>query len=195
MGAGSGKGLFLRVRDADIIARRRSGDESAFADLYAAHGGRVKAYLLRSGFEPADADDLLQETFLRVFKSLDRFDPARGAFAPWLGAIARNVARRQWRKRRQPENFDPQLAEEMFASDENPSEQPQRQEAYDALEDCLAALDDQPANLIRLRYVDGLTTRGLAQQTNLPESTVRLRLAEARAALSRCLAAKGFLEG
>ena len=99
-----------------LVLRALAGEESACEELYDRHGGRVMAYLLRSGFVRADADDLTQEVFLRAFKSLRTFDAARGAFAAWVGAIARNVARRQWGKRRGGESFDSQLAEEMFAA-------------------------------------------------------------------------------
>ena len=111
----------MDAAEREIISRCLQGDEEAFGDLYHAHSGRVRAYFLRSGFAPADADDRVQEVFLRVFKSLGTFSPSRGAFGQWLSTIARNVARKHWQRRRHPQDFDPALADEMFAS-ENPTE-------------------------------------------------------------------------
>ena len=73
----------------DVISRCLAGDDAAFDSLFAAHGRRVRAYFLRCGFGPADADDLTQDTFLRAFKSLGTFDATRGTFAGWSAATPR----------------------------------------------------------------------------------------------------------
>jgi len=177
-----------------LISRCLSGQETAFQSLYAAHGGRVKAYFLRSGFAGADADDLTQETFLRAFNSLGGFDGRRGSFGGWLAAVARNVARKHWLRRSGGTNIDPALAEEMFASAGNPATDAAGREEIDAVRECVEDLPASLGRMVRLRYVDGLTTRGLAGATGLAESTVRLRLTEAMAMLSRCLKAKGFFQ-
>ena len=59
---------------------------------------------------------------------------------------------------------------------------------------CVADLPAELANLVRLRYVDALTTRGIAQAAKMPEATVRSRLAEAVKALEKCLKSKGFVK-
>ena len=176
------------------VQRALGGDQAAFEALYAAHAGRARAYLLRSGFGDADADDLLQQVFVRAFGSLKTFDPSKGSFRYWLGAIARNVARRHWSRRRQPERFDPELAEEMFAGPGNPVAASQAREESAAVTDCVDALAAELAALVRMRYVDGLTTRAMAAASGMPEATVRLRLKEAMALLADCLREKGVLE-
>ena len=74
-----------------MAATRSAVDDAAFAALHAAHARHVKAFFLRCGFGAADADDLTQETFVLAFRGLSMFDPARGEFRPWVGAIARNL--------------------------------------------------------------------------------------------------------
>lgn len=189
-----GYAIIVNARDADIVARCLKGYETAYADLYTTHAGKVRAYLLRCGFAPADADDLTQETFLRVFRSLRGFDVARGSFTTWLSALARNVARKFWRKLAQPENFDPQLAEESFAVDESTGSSAATilHEEFAALKDCIARLDELLGQIIHLRYVDGLTTRSIGETVNIPEATVRLRLNEARGLLLECMQGKRF---
>jgi len=179
--------------DAQLAAAHAAGRAGAFAALHGRHAGRVRAYFLRSGFADADADDLTQETFVRVHRSLHTFDPRRGRFAAWLATIARNLARRAWR-RRSPEHFDPELAAEVLAEPDNPAADPQHREQLALLRGCVAGLPADLAAVIRLRYVEARTTRGIGAALHLPEATVRLRLDQARQALARCLAARGVRE-
>lgn len=182
------------TQDADRVARCLRGYETAYADLYTAHAGRVRAFLLRSGFASPEADDLTQETFLRVFRSLRGYDSGRGAFTTWLSAIARNVARKHWRKLSQSESFDPQLAEQMFAVDGDSGSPASAilHEEFSALEDCIATLGDPLGQIVQLRYVEGWTTRGIGEAVRMPEATVRLRLREIRGLLLGCMQGKGF---
>lgn len=187
-------GVLVNDRERDIIDRGLLGDEAALESLYAAHAGRVKAYLLRCGFSPTDADDLTQETFLRVFRSLATFDPRRGGLRTWIGAIARNVARKRWSSRPDWDLYDPELAEQMFATDDVPADSPAAREEFQAVRACVEALPPELGNVIRLRYEDGRTTRSIASAVGMPEATVRSRLGEARRMIERCLKDKGFLD-
>jgi len=183
-------------RDAQLASEALAGSGEACEALYAAHAARVAGYFLRSGFSRADADDLLQDTFARAFGSLHAFDATRGTFFAWLAAIARNVARRRWqrRDRQVAAGLDAELADEMLVEGGNPSAGAAQAEELAALRACLAALPDELARLVRLRYVEALTTRAIAAAEGTPEATVRLRLGEARDRLRRCLAGKGVLE-
>lgn len=178
-------------RERQLVSRCLAGDAPAQEALYRLHAGRILAHFLRSGFARADAEDLLQETFVRAFRSLRTFDAARGSLGTWLAAIARNVARKRWHRRREAESFDPELAEEMLAAPDNPGREAERREETDAVAGCVAALPDELERIVRLRYVEGRTTRGIATAAGMPESTVRLRLAEAHERLARCLRGKG----
>jgi RNA polymerase sigma-70 factor (ECF subfamily) len=183
----------MEPREAEWIARWQAGDRAAFDRIYARYAGWVMAYFRRSGFDPADADDLAQEVFVRVLKSIHTFDAARGAFVPWLATVARNVARRSWGGRPSPDHLDPEMAEAVFAAAEDAA-RPETREEIEALRDCIDALPQDLARFVRLRYVDGMTTRGMAEAERLPEATVRLRLGEAKALLEKCLQSKGVWE-
>jgi RNA polymerase sigma-70 factor, ECF subfamily len=159
--------------------------------LYAEHAGWVRTYLRRSGFAPADVDDLAQETFLRAFRSIGTFDATRGTPAQWLSAIVRNVVRKRWAKRPNPTPFDPDLAEAVLADPSADAEAPATREELDALRLCIDALPPDLARLVSLRYVEGLATRAIGETEGMPEATVRLRLDEARTSLGRCLKSKG----
>lgn len=191
---GTHDGANVNEPEAQLIPRCRAGDAAAQRELYASHARRVAAYFLRSGFAPADADDLVQETFTRVFRSLGTYDPARGAFGAWLATIARNVARRRWGRRPEPDSFDPELAGDVLVAPGNPHAEAAGREEIDALRDCISRLPEEIARIVHLRYVQGRTTRGVAAAAGIPEATVRLRLADAHGRLERCLRDKGVLE-
>jgi RNA polymerase sigma-70 factor, ECF subfamily len=171
--------------------RAAAGDRALCDQLYADHAGRVRTYLHRCGFASADVDDLAQETFLRAFKALGTFDAARGTHAQWISGIVRNVARRQWGRRSTLITCDPELAEAVLADHTSQADSAESREELAALKQCVAGLTPDLAMIVRLRYVEGRTTRGIADAQSLPESTVRLRLDEAKAALERCLKSKG----
>ena len=179
---------------AQLISRCLGGDQAAYETLYRSSAGRVAGYFSRSGFDPAQTDDLTQETFLRAFRSLGGFDANKGAFPAWVATIARNVARRHWRRRAGEDTFDPELADVMFPSPQRPDRTPEAREEFAAVGDCVESLDAELGRIVRLRYVRGLTTRGIAREAGMPEATVRSRLEDALKRLARCLKSKGFLE-
>ena len=183
-----------RSLDAEWVSRALAGDGGAFDSLYNAHARRVKVYFLRSGFGPAEADDLTQDTFIRVYRSLRTFDPRRGRFSLWVSTIAKNVARRRWSRRKQADNLDPELAEDVVAGGENPRTEASAREEVEAVQDCISRLEPELQEVVRLRYVRGLTTRGIGEQLDMPEATVRLRLKEAQGRLQHCLQAKGVMQ-
>ena len=177
-----------------LVFRSLAGEEDACSRLYETYAGRVAAYFRRSGFDASLTADLTQETFVNVFGSLAGYDPERGAFGAWLSAIAHNVARKYWRRRARENSFDPELADAMFAIPDEASASPEQREENAAVADCVSQLDQQLGGLINLRYVRGMTTRGIAAEVNMPESTVRSRLDEAVDRIARCLQGKGIVQ-
>ena len=174
------------------IQRSRDGDDAACRALYEAFSARVKGYFFRCGLGPADVEDLTQDVFARVFRALDSFDPARGTFRLWLGVIARNVVRSNRSRRPPAASFDPVLAEDMLVARLNSEQSPEMREEMKALHAGVESLPSELARILRLRYVEGRTTRGVGAVLGLPEATVRLRLKEAIGLLARDLRAKGF---
>lgn len=187
-------GVNMNEWTAQLLEQARRGDQRALAALYDEHAPAVASYFLRCGFKASDAQDLTQDVFVRAFRSLHTFDPARSGLRTWLGAIARNVARRAWHKTPPGGQYDAELAAETLAEPPNPGQTPEAREEMDALGDCISHLPSELGRLVELRYVKALTGRAIAAELRMAESTVRLRLEEAKAALARCLRSKGFAE-
>jgi len=78
--------------DGDLVERLRSRDPQALAELYDRYGRVVYSLILRIVRDTAAAEDLVQETFLRVWNRVHAFDVLRGSVGPWLLAVARNRA-------------------------------------------------------------------------------------------------------
>ncbi|MFH1730635.1 MAG: sigma-70 family RNA polymerase sigma factor [Planctomycetota bacterium] len=184
----------MAADESELVAGGLAGDGAAFDALHSAHAARIKAYFLRSGFRENDADDLTQDAFLLAFRALHTFDAARGGFGGWIAKIARNLARKEFRGRPALPHFDPVLADEILVASANPGDPPELREEIAALAKCVDALEPELADVIRLRYVEGRTTRGIAGVIGLSESSVRLRLANAARLLEQCLKKKGVLK-
>jgi RNA polymerase sigma-70 factor (ECF subfamily) len=90
-----------RAEDPEVglMLRVRGGDDEAFAELQRRYAGRVFGYFLRQLKDRADAEDLTQEVFLRLYRSRSRYQP-RARFATWVFHITQNVARNAIRSRR-----------------------------------------------------------------------------------------------
>lgn len=177
--------------DQQLIASIHAGQSGAFDALYERHGRKVKAFLLRSGFDFCQADDLTQEIFIKVHRSLHTFDSAKGSFAGWLATISRNVARSHWKRVRGLDTIDPELACLTLTDDPDVSQQASQREEQTAIGDCIARLPESLEKVIRFRYVDAMTTRGIAEAMGMPESTIRSRLSQAQGLLMTCLRSKG----
>lgn len=176
-----------------LILDCQAGSRAAFESLYRMRAPRAKAYFLRCGFSPADADDMVQDAFTRLLTSIGRFDPQRGAFAAYMATIIRNVARKRWARRTHAQDMDSELAQDVL-QDTGQSPSPEQREEAAAVGECVSRLRVDLAALVRLRYVEGYTTRKIAEMTGMAEATVRLRLDEAKALLEQCLRAKGVVE-
>jgi len=88
-GLGSGQGE--RENEAQLVERAAAGDEAAFAALVGAHLGRVLAVGWRMLGDDVEAEDVAQETFTRLWKNADRFDPGKAQLSTWLYRVASNL--------------------------------------------------------------------------------------------------------
>jgi RNA polymerase sigma-70 factor (ECF subfamily) len=178
-----------RVDERQLLAMaREQPDGPAFRALFERLRGPVVRLLLGLVRDRALADDLLQETFLRVHQHLDRFDPARQA-RPWVLQIARNLALNALRARRKGEapGDDPP---ERAVSD-RVLRQAEVRERVLALRAALAALDDEQRALLLQRHGLGMRQAELAASWGCTERTIRNRLVAAAAAVTRVLAIQG----
>ena len=170
-----------------LVAVARDRDRTAFALLFGQIAPRLKAYLLRSGAVAAQADELVQEVMLLVWRRADAFDPVQSAASTWIFTIARNKRIDAIRRERRPE-FDP--ADPALVPDLAPAADRSIETAQDSarLRDAILKLPAEQAELLRLAYFEDQPHTMIAQQRGLPLGTVKSRLRLAMGRLRRELA-------
>jgi RNA polymerase sigma-70 factor (ECF subfamily) len=179
------------------VARLRRGDLDALSVLLARYQNRLYRYLLRLVRERATAEDLFQQTWLRVAEKIRRYDPHR-SFDAWLFAVARNLAIDHLR-RMQPESLDEPSGRDPFgatALSELPSADPPVIEnilAWERAGRLAAALGELPAiyrEVLTLRFEEEMKLEEIAEVLEKPLSTVKTRLRRALASLREILRAR-----
>lgn len=181
--------------DADIFRRCRAGDERAYRELIAAYQRPVYSLAIRMLRSVEDAEDVTQETFVRVFRSLDRYDPAR-PFAAWIFTIAARLSIDQLRRRRNRPGplarWDPDSGEEEILEVEDPAPGPDIVTAHGEEErrarDLIDSLPPHYRIVVMLRHQQDLSYEEIATALGLPLGTVKARIHRARALLKDRLA-------
>lgn len=162
--------------DAEWVSRMRRvarGDESAFAELFAHFGPRVKAYLIKSGSSPAAAEDCAQDVMATVWHKAAQFDPARASVATWIFAIARNRRIDLLRTARRPEPEDLPWGPE---AEPDPADTFALQQENARLGQALKALPEAQRDLIEKAYFGDLSHGEIAGVTGLPLGTIKSRI-------------------
>lgn len=172
--------------DTLMLAVGTRGDRQAFAALFDHFAPRVKAYLLRQGCPSVQAEELLQETMIMVWRKASGFDPRRAAASTWVFTIARNKMIDALRRDRRPE-WDP--ADPTLVPAEERSGEAQLAGAQDSarLRRALHLLPEEQAKVIHVAYFDDKAHSAIAAELNLPLGTVKSRLRLALARLRRAL--------
>lgn len=176
----------------DAMSRYADGDDAAFAVVHRAISERLRAFLTRMGRSPALADDLLQETFLRIHRARGSFEPG-GRVLPWCYAIARNVyidhvRQRAVRKERPMSSETEEQELDAPAGPETDGEQVSiAADLARAVEQTLAKLPpNQREAFVLLRY-EGMSVADAAAILGATEGAVKLRAFHAYEALRAAL--------
>jgi RNA polymerase sigma factor (sigma-70 family) len=188
------RGITTDTCDMHLVAAAKSGDHQAYAELCRRHSKRTLRTVLRITRNIADAEDTLQESFLKAYTHIGQFD-GRSAFSSWLTRIAVNNALMLLRKRRsQPVHSfetDPQAEDFKFPEPTETSHNPEESCIQNALENELAqAIRYLPPNLrvvMQIRYREEASVAEIAKMLGISEPAVKSRLLRARSKLRRRL--------
>lgn len=177
--------FFTAVQEAPLMAesaliRLRSGDMEALTEVVEEHQARLYRYLLRLVREPATAEDLFQQTWIKVMEKIQSYDPRRD-FVPWLLTVARNLALDHLR-RYKPESLDEPLpsgdsmAELLPAAEEDQGSALLAGERSELLARALLQLPVVYREVLTLRFEEDLKLEEIAALLAVPLSTVKSRL-------------------
>lgn len=181
----SGVGTVDKGQERELVARVQEGDTEAFDALVAGYVRRARAIAYRLMQNREDADDLVQDAFLRALQRIDEFDPAR-PFGPWFFRLLVNTGLDTIR-RLKLRNTE---AEPMDAPDPGPrpDQHLERREIRFRFEQALADLPARQRLVVWAHEVDGMDTREIAETTGTAQATVRWHLHAGRKALRAALA-------
>ena len=176
-----------RVEERELIGRALSGDDDAFGGLVRIHQGRVYNIAYRMVGHRETALDLAQETFLRAFRALDRFDVSR-PFGPWLYRIAANLSINHAKRARLPTVSidtpypDADDEEPLAIPDtrEEPASRFAQAEVQAQLRQAILSLPPDYRAIIELRHFQELTYEEMARTLTVPVGTVKACLYRAR---------------
>ncbi|SDW61903.1 RNA polymerase sigma-70 factor, ECF subfamily [Litoreibacter albidus] len=156
-----------------MLAVKNDRDRSAFAALFDHFAPRLKGFIMRSGVGSAQAEEIVQDVMLTVWRKADQFDPARAQVSAWIYQVTRNRQIDVLRKERRP------IPEELIEDDVCDTDAGQilavEQEA-DHLRQALLQLSPDQRKMIEQAYLGELTHQEISTQTGLPLGTIKSRI-------------------
>ena len=188
----------LEIDWSQTVRRCMDGDSGAWAELVRSHHRRVYGLCYRFTGNPADAEDLTQDVFLKVYSNLASFDTGRGSLQVWITTMTRNLLVdnfRRTRNQRATSSLDDgwESAEELqpvarlMASGPSPHESAAQKELAKMVQNALARVSVELREAVILRDLQDLDYKEIAQVLGIPEGTVKSRISRGRAELARLL--------
>jgi RNA polymerase sigma-70 factor (ECF subfamily) len=173
---------------ADLILRIRAGDESAMGEIYDCYAGVVYGTAVRVLGSAVEAEDLLQEIFIQLWRNPHSFNPKRGRLAPWLAVITRNRAIDLIRRRPLEEDID----KIPIANTENLEGVAAERVVAERIYGMLKYLPLEQRKALEMAFFENMTHTEIAGKTGKPLGTVKTYIRSALATLREYLRLKGI---
>jgi len=180
--------------EARLVALAREGHRGAFAELVELYKNKIFHLACRMLGNVQEAEDVVQETFLRMYEHLSSYDSSR-KFSTWLYRIATNLCIDRLRRRRQVYSLDAEFAEGegmdghsvLRAGDPGPEETLMLTERQRIIIEAVASLPDKYKAAVALKYYQDLSLQEISDILQVPVSTVKTRIHSGREYLRRKL--------
>lgn len=184
---------------AALLRRCLAGDAAAWERLVEQNNRRIFNLCYRFTGSRDEAEDLTQEVFIRMYRTLSSYDVQRGAFTTWVTTVTRNLLVDHFRKRKMdrmtesldagsgPEEEGLSLAEKLADGGVAPDRHVGRRETQELVQKALEKLSPELREAVILRDLQDMDYREIAQALNVPEGTVKSRINRGRTELARLL--------
>lgn len=194
-----GEGLEESAHNAVLVKRCLGGDSAAWEEIVRAHNRRIYNICYRFTNSPDDAEDLTQEVFIKIYRTLASYDLEKGAFTTWITTITRNLLVDHFRKSKQDRMTDSMDAsttaedDGLTLSDQIPDTKPTpdarvaTQETQKMVQKALEKLSPDLREAVILRDLQDMDYREIALALKVPEGTVKSRINRGRTELARLL--------
>ena len=169
-----------------LVDRAKAGDRGALEELYLIHFDRIYSYLHMSVGNRHDAEDLTNQTFVRMIESIDRFEWRQAPLSAWLFRIAHNLAMDHFRagRRWQPEEEPPEPEDSQQSADEEALHSIGRQSMLEMIE----GLSEEQQQVLMLKFVFNFSNGDVAAILGKSEGAIKSLQHRALASLQRQLA-------
>jgi len=174
-----------QVTDSMLISRVRAGDEDALAALHDRYAQVVYSVALRVLGETTQAEDILQEIFLQLWRNPQTFDSSRGSLGAWLAVITRHRAIDQLRRRRPKSDIE----DVIVAVDTRIEQTTDRNMTIAKIRAVVDRLPAEQRKPLEMAFFEWLTHSEIATKTGEPLGTVKTRIRSALLTLRKALAA------
>lgn len=188
----------LEIDWPQTVRRCMDGDSGAWAQLVREHHRRVYGLCYRFTGSPADAEDLTQDVFLKIYSNLASFDTGRGSLQVWITTMTRNLLVDNFRRTKnqrvtgslddgwdQAEELKP--VDRLVTREPSPHEMAARKELEKMVQEALSHVSVELREAVILRDLQDLDYKEIAQVLGIPEGTVKSRISRGRAELARLL--------
>jgi RNA polymerase sigma factor (sigma-70 family) len=176
--------------ESQLVKRCLKGEDAAWESLLQVHTHKIYNLCYRFTGGSEDAEDLTQEVFIKVFRTLKSYDPAQAKFSTWINRIARNHLVDHYRRTRSDRvtsTLDDQLPIPDPSMDGHPASQVEARERREKLQEGLGKLSPDLREAVILRDLQDLDYAEIAQILDIPEGTVKSRINRGRLELARAL--------
>jgi RNA polymerase sigma factor (sigma-70 family) len=188
----------LEIDWSQVVRRCMDGDSLAWVELVRTYHRRVYGLCYRFTGNPADAEDLTQDVFLKIYSNLSSFDTARGSLQVWITTMTRNLLVDNFRRTRNQRATDSLDAgwdetdelrpvDRLQARGASPHEKAAQKELAKMVQGALAKVSVELREAVILRDLQDMDYKEIAQVLGIPEGTVKSRISRGRAELARLL--------
>jgi RNA polymerase sigma-70 factor (ECF subfamily) len=188
----------LEIDWSQIVRLCMDGDSGAWAELVREHHRRVYGLCYRFTGSAADAEDLTQDVFLKIYSNLASFDTGRGSLQVWITTMTRNLLVDNFRRTKnqratgslddgwdQAEELKP--IDRLTSQNPSPHEMAAKKELEKMVQNALSHVSVELREAVILRDLQDLDYKEIAQVLGIPEGTVKSRISRGRAELARLL--------
>jgi RNA polymerase sigma-70 factor, ECF subfamily len=182
-----------------LVRRCLAGDAAAWEGIVRLHNRRIYNLCYRFTNSPDNAEDLTQEVFIKLYRTLATYDVEKGAFTTWLTTLTRNLLVDHFRRSRQDRVTDsidagitedddfPSLSDRLPYQGPSPADRLASQETQKMVQQALGRLSPELREAVILRDLQDMDYKEIAQVLRVPEGTVKSRINRGRTELARLL--------
>jgi len=181
-----------------LVRRCVAGDAAAWEEIVRTYNRRIYNICYRFAGSANDAEDLAQEVFIKMYRTLSSYDHTKGAFVTWVTTITRNLLVDHFRKTKQdrltdsidatsPHEDAQPLSEQIEDQSAPPDQRVRSREVSETVHAALAKLSPELREAVILRDLQDFDYREIATVLKVPEGTVKSRINRGRAELARLL--------